>query len=59
MGSATTTGHNRVRDTIAMGLAMADAGAVTEPLGLVPSTPGLRPADILDAGKHGGRVSGV
>ena len=47
MGSATTTGHNRVRDTIAMGLAMADAGTVTEPLGLVPSAPDLRPADIL------------
>ena len=36
-----------VRDTIAMGLAMADAGTVTEPLGLVPSAPNLRPADIL------------
>ena len=47
MGSATTTGHNQVRDTIAMGLAMADAGTVTEPLGLVPSAPCLRPADIL------------
>ena len=47
MGSATTTGHNRVRDTIAMGLAMADAGTVTEPLGLVPSAPDLRPVDIL------------
>ena len=46
MGSATTTGHNRVRDTIAMQLAMADAGTVTEPLGLVPSVPNLRP-DIL------------
>ena len=47
MGSATTTGHNRVRDTIAMGLAMADAGTVTEPLGFVPSAPNLRLADIL------------
>ena len=47
MASATTTGHNRVRGTIAMGLAMADAGTVTEPLGLVPSAPNLRPADIL------------
>ena len=31
MGSATMTGHSRVRDTIAMWLAMADAGTVTEP----------------------------
>ena len=44
VGSATTTGHNRVRDT---GLAMADAGRVTEPLKLVPSAPNLRPEDIL------------
>ena len=36
-----------MRDTIAMGLAMADAGTVTESLGLVPSAPNLRPADIL------------
>ena len=41
------SGHSRVRDPIAMGLAMADAGTVTEPLGLVPSAPNLRPADIL------------
>ena len=41
------TGHNRARDTIAMGLALAGAGTVTEPLGLVPSAPNLRPADIL------------
>ena len=54
MGSATTTGHNRVRDTNTMGLAMADAGTVTEPLELVPSAPNLRPADIFDAGEHGG-----
>ena len=47
MHGLTTTGHNRVRDTIAMGLAVAGAGTVTEPLGLVPSAPNLRPADIL------------
>ena len=49
MGSATTTGHNRVRDTIAMGLVMADAGTGTEPPELVPSGPNLRPADTLRA----------
>ena len=47
MGSAMTTGHNCVHGTIAMGLAMADAGTVTEPLGLVPSAPCLRPADTI------------
>ena len=44
--SATTTGHNRVRDTIAMGLAMADAGTVTEPLE-------SQAGGHLDAGEHG------
>ena len=47
MGAATMVGHNRVRDVIAMGLAMADPGTVVEPLGLVPSRPNLRPADVL------------
>ena len=47
VGSVTTTGHNRVRDTNAMRLATAVAGTLTEPLGLVPSAPGLRLADIL------------
>ena len=36
-----------MRDTLAMGLAMADAGTLTEPLDLVPSAPNLRRADIL------------
>ena len=45
-GSATIVGHNRVRDTLAMELAMSDPGSLTEPLGLVPSTLLLRLADI-------------
>ena len=49
MGAATTIGHNRVRDVIAMGLAMADPGTVVEPLGLVPTRPELRPADASPA----------
>ena len=52
-GCATTTGHNRVRDTIASGLAMADAGTVTEPLGLVPSAL-CQTGGYPDAGKLGG-----
>jgi hypothetical protein len=58
MGSETTIGHNRIRDTVAMGLAMADPGTITEPLGLVPSRPELRPADILSrAGREDGLVA--
>ena len=47
MGSATTVGHNRIRDAIAMGLAASDPGTVVEPEGLVASRPRMRPADIL------------
>ena len=47
MGAATTVGHNRIRDAVAMGLAVADPGTIVEPLGLVPSHPRMRPADIL------------
>jgi hypothetical protein len=58
MGSETTIGHNRIRDTVAMGLAMADPGTITEPLGLVPSRPELRPADILSrAGREDGLIA--
>ena len=58
MGAATTIGHNRVRDVIAMGLAMADPGTVVEPLGLVPTRPELRPADVLSrAGLEQGLVA--
>ena len=58
MGAATTIGHNRVRDVIAMGLAMADPGTVVEPLGLVPTRPELRPADVLSrAGLEHGLVA--
>ena len=59
MGSETTVGHNRIRDTIAMGLAMADPGTITEPSGLVPTRPELRPADVLSrAGREDGLIAG-
>ena len=42
-----TKGHNRVRDQL-LGLAsLGDTTSAVEPRGLVPSQPGLRPADIL------------
>ena len=46
-GAAVTIGHNRIRDVLAMGFAVADPATNIEPLGLVPSRPSLRPADIL------------
>jgi hypothetical protein len=59
LGAETTIGHNRLRDVIAMGLAMADPGTVVEPLGLVPSMPQLRPADVLSrAGLEQGLMAG-
>ena len=59
LGAATTIGHNRVRDVIAMGLAMADPGTVIEPMGLVPSRPSLRPGDVLSrAGREQGLIAG-
>jgi hypothetical protein len=42
-----TRGHNRVRDVLHAGFAAADAGASIEVLGLIPSQPDLRPADVL------------
>ena len=42
-----TRGHNRTRDTL-LGLAsLADPTSCAEPRGLIPSRPGLRPADLL------------
>ena len=42
-----TRGHNAVRDQV-LGLAsLGDTAACSEPRGLIPSRPGLRPADIL------------
>ena len=59
LGAETTIGHNRLRDVIAMGLAMADPGTVIEPQGLVPTMPQLRPADVLSrAGLEQGLIAG-
>ena len=58
MGAETTIGHNRVRDVVAMGLAMADPGTIVEPQGLVPSMPHIRPADVLSrAGQEQGLIA--
>ena len=46
-GAAVTIGHNRIRDLLAMGFAVADPATSIEPAGLVASKPDLRPADIL------------
>ena len=42
-----TKGHNSFRDSFHAGFLAGDPGAATEVLGLVPSLPHLRPADIL------------
>ena len=40
-------GHNRIRDVLAMGFAVAYPSTSIEAAGLVPSNPALRPAGIL------------
>ena len=42
-----TRGHNRVRDVLHAGFVASDAGARVEVMGLIPSHPDLRPADVL------------
>ncbi len=42
-----TRGHNRVRNTMHAGFVASDPGAAIEVLGLMPSQPELRPADVL------------
>ena len=42
-----TKGHNSIRDSLHAGFAASDPGAAIEVLGLIPSQPDLRPADIL------------
>ena len=44
-----TKGHNQVRDGFHAGFIAADPGAATEVVGLIPSNPELRPADVLTA----------
>jgi len=54
-----TKGHNRVRDELHSMAKSFDAGAETEPEGLIPSHPRLRPADLLTGAFHNGRLAAV
>ena len=54
-----TRGHNRVRDVMHGGFAAADAGANIEVLGLIPSHPDLRPADVLTSAAHPNKTTAV
>jgi hypothetical protein len=47
-----TRGHNRVRNNMHAGFSVSDPGAAMEVEGLIPSSPTLRPADILTAAAH-------
>ena len=54
-----TRGHNAVRKQL-HGLARsADSAAEEEPLGLIPSHPTLRPADVFTSAAHPGRLSAL
>ncbi len=54
-----TRGHNAVRKQL-HGLARAaDPTAEEEPLGLIPSHPTLRPADVFTSAAHPGRLSAL
>ena len=48
-----TRGHYRVCSRVHMVAALGDPETVSEPLGLIPSRPSLRPADILTSAATG------
>jgi len=54
-----TRGHNRIRDELHSMAKPIDSSAETEPEGLIPSHPRLRPADILTGAFHNGRLAAV
>ena len=54
-----TRGHNCVRDVLHSMAKSIDSSAETEPEGLIPSHPRLRPADILTGAFHNGRLAAV
>ena len=54
-----TKGHNSVRDDLLGITKMADASAEKEPVGLIPSHPLLRPADVLTSATTDGRLSAM
>jgi hypothetical protein len=54
-----TRGHNAVRDELFSMAKPVDANTETEPEGLIPSHPRLRPADVLSGAFHNGRLAAV
>jgi len=54
-----TKGHNRVRDELYSMARPIDSRTESEPGGLIPSHPRLRPADILTGALHNGRLAAV
>ena len=52
-----TKGHNAVRDLLHKAACAADPTAETEPLGLIPGHPTLRPADVFTSAAIPGRLS--
>ena len=52
-------GHNHVRDELHSMARAVDSSAETEPEGLIPSHPRLRPADVLTGAFHLGRLAAV
>ena len=52
-------GHNCVRDELHTMSKAVDPNSETEPEGLIPSRPLLRPADVLTGAFHGGRLAAV
>ena len=48
-----TRGHNWVAGSLADAAALSDPSAAVEPHGLIPSRPGLRPADLLTSAASG------
>ena len=54
-----TRGHYAVRDVVLELAHLADPSAQAETLGLIPSHPGLRPADILTSAAIPGRLTAL
>ena len=52
-------GHDKVRDTTHSFAELADPSACIEPLGLVPSAPTLRPADVFTSAAIPGRMAAL
>ena len=54
-----TKGHNNVRDALLQLASLSDPRAATEPTGLVPSRPMLRPADVLTSAAVPGSLAAL